>query len=895
MSTVTAAPGLLDATDALSAGEGRVGGKAMGLTRLERVGANVPWWVVLPAEAFTQHLAAAGLVDLVREELLGLTPDRAQEVGARLAAAVRSAPMDPATAAMVEAAVAGRYPLAVRSSVVGEDSAAASHAGLFDSYLFLDDAQAVLDAVVRCWASAFNPRALAYRLERGGPVEPPTMGVIVQRAVEGEVSGVLFTSNPVSGRDDEALVSSCWGLGEGVVSGRCDADELVWNHHGRELSATTVTKDIHVVRAPDGDGTSDAPVDPARRDVRSLDRDRAGRLVTAGLRIADALGGPQDIEWTFRGDQLLLLQARPVTAMGSRSPLGRGRLVWDNSNIQESYNGVTTPLTFSLALRAAAGAYEQALRAVGLPEVTLAQYRPAVSNLIGLVSGRVYYNINNWYRCLLPLPSFGRNKEDMEQMMGLEDPVDFVEGTQLSFADKLRRLPGVLRAGIRMAREFRRLDRSVERFLRRFDGVMTSVDLERVADAPLDELIDLAETLNTEFTDHWVVPVINDTYVMITAGRVRKLLQRSLGEEEARELAAALLSGEEAVASAEPTRRLMKLAQEIRPDAELRRALSEGTPQEALARLCERSPSARTQIDEWIDLYGDRCMGEMKLETISLRQDPTFLVRILRNFVLQPELDPEALDRGEQERRREFERRASTSLGAWRRWRLLRAADRARRGVAARERMRLARTRNVGRMRAVYGAAGERLHEAGLLDEPRDVFYLTAEELSAYRGGTSVTANLAGLARLRKAEYSGYESDELPDHFETIGTPYHGERLAPARAGASGDGRTLHGKGASPGVVEAQLHVVMSPDDDLAVNGKILTTMRTDPGWAPLFPSAAGLLIERGSTLSHSAVLAREFGIPCVVGVPDLLKIVRDGERVRLDGGAGTVQRFDLP
>jgi phosphohistidine swiveling domain-containing protein len=219
-----------------------------------------------------------------------------------------------------------------------------------------------------------------------------------------------------------------------------------------------------------------------------------------------------------------------------------------------------------------------------------------------------------------------------------------------------------------------------------------------------------------------------------------------------------------------------------------------------------------------------------------------------------------------------------------------------RKGVKARENMRLARTRLFGLYRDIYRAAGARLHEARRLDDPEDIFYLTVEELEAYHEGTAVTVDLAALARLRKAEFARYQSTELPNRFETRGAVYHGNRLrADSVSQGERDSRILRGAGCSAGVVEARLRIVLDPHGDLSVNGQILTTMRTDPGWAPLFPTASGVLVERGSTLSHSAVVARELGLPAVVGVPNLLKIVRDGERVRLDGSAGTIERLDVP
>ena len=177
-----------------------------------------------------------------------------------------------------------------------------------------------------------------------------------------------------------------------------------------------------------------------------------------------------------------------------------------------------------------------------------------------------------------------------------------------------------------------------------------------------------------------------------------------------------------------------------------------------------------------------------------------------------------------------------------------------------------------------------------------DVFHLTVEEITAYHDGRSVTANVGALAKVRKVEFDAYGDEDLPHRFTTRGPVYHGNRYDdPTARPVDADATDLNGIGCYPGVIEAAARLIMSPDDELDLDGKILVTVRTDPGWAPLFPTCSGILVERGSSLSHSAVVARELGIPAVVGVPNLTKIVRDGEPLRLDGGSGRVQRLGSP
>ncbi|MCP4871082.1 MAG: phosphoenolpyruvate synthase [Proteobacteria bacterium] len=865
-----------------------VGGKAAGLARLVDAGANVPSFFALAGDEFVEHLRRANLFADVASALKHAGADEVPVVAARLTERLLQTGVGDELRAYIGAKLSpwGDVPIAVRSSMVGEDSASASFAGQLESFLYRRGLDSVCEAVLHCWASALGERVLVYRLRLEGQLTVPRVGVVVQEMVTGEVSGVIFTAHPVTGRRDHTLVTAAWGLGEGVVSGVCNADDYVVGHDGEEVDHAVADKDLRLVRPPDGSpGTLEESVPEADRGRRCLDPAGAARVAREAVRIQRAFGAPQDIEYTLRGDELFLLQARPITKLPEPENTDGPVVVFDNSNIQESYCGVTTPLTFSFAQRAYASVYEQTMRAVSLPESVIGAHAPMLRNLLGLVRGRVYYNINNWYRGLLLLPSFGTNKEDMEAMMGLTDPVDLVQDTTLTMGQKLAKLPGMLLTLWRLMRQFRALPRSVAGFLADFEASYAAVDRGTFATATFSQLMDKLDLLDDRMLGRWHVPIVNDFYVMMTTGKLRRLLGDDLAP-----LYAGLMSGEEGIESTEPTKALIRLAAYARTEPALADAVrSWPADADALAGDAE----FQRQLAAYIERYGDRVMGELKLETITARTDQTFVFDCLRGFLDRPDLDPESLARRERELRGEAEASAGPRM------RKLRPALRkAREAVKNRENMRLARTRMFGLYRDVYAALGQRLAEVDRLPDARDVFFLTVEELRAFHEGTSTGTDLAGLAAVRKAEFAGYAATpEPPHHFSTRGPVSLGNRYrGPDRPAPDGDATVLQGIGCYPGIVEADLRVILSPDDGLDVNGRILTTVRTDPGWAPLFPAAAGILVERGSTLSHSAVVARELGIPAVVGVPGLLQIVEDGEPVRLDGATGTVERLrDAP
>ena len=867
----------LSASEAALAGPDRIGGKADGLAWLGRHGFAVPPWCVFPAES-----------------LCGLVQGEAPST--LLISAVGDA----------LASLPGTGPVVVRSSAVGEDGAEASFAGQLDSFFVADEASAVAAAVVRCVASAQSARAVAYREQHGMESGGARVAVVVQRVVAGEASGVLFTAHPVTGSRRHALVSAARGLCDGVVSGRVEAD--AWTApldgdgplqhlpaHQREAARLDAkTGAICYQSLPDQEGRRPA-----------LDDDAVRELVAIGRQAARLAGRPLDIEWTRAAGRFWMLQARPITALPAPQRGVGPQTVWDNSNIQESYAGVTTPLTFSFARRAYATVYRQTMRAVGVPERTVTEHEPLLNALLGLHRGRVFYHIDHWYRGLLLLPAFRRNKADMERMMGLQDPVDFVEDEALSVQERLRRLPGLARTLGRLLTRFRRIDAEVSGFHEAFRAAYAEVDRAGLHTRTAAELVDLTRRMRATMLERWTAPIVNDFFVMMAGGRVRRALERA-GVEQPDLAVSGLLAGMDGLESLQPTRRLLALAATVRSDQPLTE-LFDAVPDERLpAAVQARHPAFWSDCAGFLEDYGDRCPGELKLETVPPRESPARLFAQLRGLLARPDLTAETLAATGQALRTETERRVfgqvrrSGGLAGGLRLRRLRAdLDRFRRGIRHRESTRMERTRMFGLFRSVYLELGRQLALAGALERPRHVLYLTVDEIDALRDGTSVQADLRPLVAARRAEFARYRAEDVPHHFATsdlaaLSEPHPPSPSRQEEEGGQGESR-LAGTGCFPGVVEGEVAVVTDPERPPEVEGRILCAVRTDPGWTPLFPQARGLLVERGSALSHSAVVARELGIPCVVGLPGLMARVQTGDQVRLDGAAGTVDLLDKP
>ena len=889
---------LSTAQQVMAAGEHQAGGKAMGLARLEAAGARVPPWFSITADGFLGHLAQAGLLDRVRATICELCENPAFEESSLIDMQgwIKSLTLEPDFAHAVGDAIQaiGPGPYAVRSSMAGEDSASFSFAGQLESFLYQRSLDDVVTALCACWASCLSARVMAYRQRVGLGDALPRMGVVIQRMIGGQVSGVAFSSHPVTGVRDHALITGAWGLGEGVVSGLCNADDYTCSHSGEEIDVTLADKDRALVESCDGStGTVEVRVSEDRRKVRCLSQDQVLELTTEVCRLATTMGRPQDIEWTIDSETLYLLQSRPITNLVAPPNTDGPRQVFDNSNIQESYCGVTTPLTFSFAARAYQSVYNQTMRTLGMSAAMVQLHDERHRHMLGLIHGRIYYNINNWYQGLLLLPGFGRNKVDMEKMMGLTDPIDFVEDYTLTWSNKLRQLPRLLATAARMLHAFTRLKREVPEWLDNFERVYARLDRRRFASASFSELMQWLQQLEDEVLSNWHTPIINDFAVMICNGRLRRLVAAS-GVPNPDIVTQQLLGGEDGIESTEPTHLLMRMAVLIRQQPNLIEVVQHQEPLLVIAQL-RNYPELHEMFCHYIERYGDRTMGELKLETVSLREDPGFVIEILRNYLGREDLDPDQLASREKGNRTNAERLLRQHLGVWGGMRADKILRTARASIKHRENMRLTRTRAFGLARDLYRALGQRLVESGQLTEPQDVFYLTVEEIRDYFKGRAVTTNLKGLTALRKADYAQYENQHLPHQFETLGPVYFGNRyIAPQTVTIDRNEGILKGIGCYPGVVEERLKIIHDPQSSLCIDGQILVAERTDPGWAPLFPTCGGILVERGSTLSHSAVIARELGIPAVVGVANLLAIVKDGELVRLDGGQGTVERLDM-
>ncbi len=876
-----------------------VGGKAGNMALLSSGPARVPHWLVVTTESFRRHIGQAG-IDLDHLASFQADDSALESELDRVRKQIIESPLPPEVDKAVSEAFAEAFPnpdpnttWAVRSSMVGEDAAAASFAGQLDSFLFQRTLDNIRDSIRQCFASALSYRAVVYRLRAGLPIEDTRAATLIQEMVEGEVSGVLFTANPTTGDRTQAVVSACYGVGEGVVSGECATDEyVVALREGSLVDSTIAEKDEMIVFDHEaGYGVKKTEVPPAQRAEPCLSASQIRTLSETAWQIAQEMKRPQDIEWAFRGETVYILQTRPITSLPYPTERKGRRTVWDNSNIEESYCGVNLPLTISFAQMAYSKVYENTLRATGMPDAQVRQHDYMLRHLVGTIHGRMYYNINHWYEGIALLPSFEANKEDMERMMGLQDPVDFIESEHLTLGQKIAKVPGLLVNIGRLLNKFYRIQPLVEEFQQMFRGVYDGFDRHGLQQLQIPELYVESLRLQRDLLDRWTAPIYNDFYVMMMSGRVRRALEKA-GVKDATTLQNRLVAGETGIESTEPTKALLRLTQTFRESETLTAAIKSDDHANLLRFVKHENPDLYERCEAFIERFGDRCIGEQKLETHTLRQDPGFMFEIISNFLDQPDLSCEEFERRERETRREAEIEADQYItSSFARSRFKKVLNNLRRGIKNRENMRMNRSRMFGMFREIYREMGRQFAFYGVLEDPEDIFYLTLHELDTYFDGVCVAREFKPLVAIRKEEFAEHHDQDPPHHFETTGMIYHlTDYQYSGKIEIDPNAEVLKGIGCYPGRVTGEIRLILDPSEEKNLNGRLLCTRRTDPGWAPLFPSAGGILVERGSTLSHSAVVARELGIPAVVGVPGLTSILKDGDTVTMDGAAGTIE-----
>lgn len=833
-------PALLRGFDAIDPVE-EVGGKARSLQELRAVGANVPEGIVLTS-AFCEALSEGG------ERLPARCAEALDEARRRI----------------------GGGAVIVRSSAVGEDGEAAAFAGLLESIFPVDiaDRAALTEAVRRCAASQRAPRVRAY--EHARRISLKGMAIVVQRLVASAFAGVLFT--------DGVLLRGEWVRG-----------------HGQALVDGAVTPGAFYLDRRAAPGFHRRPIVDRLPEDKSpflLDDEVCAELVRRATALERRIGASLDIEWALDAQgSLWLLQARPVTS--------RRTELWSNANISENFPAPVTPLLVSFA-RAGYDAYFRNLaRELGIEEARIAAADEAFQTIVGAQGARLYYNLSSIHAVLRLMPFGDWFVDSFDTFVGAGASRPQGRGA----AEELGALGRVL---VHTARACRDIPARVARFERAVDEVAARFAPSAIERMAIEELAEGLVAIADVRLRRWIDASLADCATAVTHRALQAALPALGGDDPAAQ--SALLEGLD-VAGAWPVRALWDVATLLHADEGARAALERSASSGGgwVAFRGALSPALGAEVDGWLERFGFRGSGELLLTEPSLEEEPDRLLPLLSRYVssigdsaIEPPVG--AFERTRAERERATARYRERLRGPLRAFRplfdtLVLATQTS---VQLRERARFRQALLYARLRGVALAVGRRLVAAGELDAVDDVFFLTFDELSAIAARRSPLSpgDLRGLVATRRAEHAALSALDLPDVFTlpagALVTPADlrgaGAALSTPASGAD-RGDLLHGFPAAGGRTTGRAAVLTGlKDADKLERGDVLVARQTDPGWAPLFFLVQGLVLERGGALSHGSILARELGIPSVVGVPEATSRIAHGRRILVDGDAGHVQ-----
>lgn len=864
------------------------GGKAANLGELLRAGLPVPPGFCVTTAAYGA-VARDPSVRMAIERLAAV--DRSDAAGlAAGATAVREALLVAPVPEAIRTACAGAYAglglevvVAVRSSATAEDLPDASFAGQQDTLLGVRGEASVLAAIRRCWASLFSERAVAYRAPRGIAPDAVELAVVVQALVPASVAGVLFTADPLSGRRHRAVIDASPGLGEAVVSGAVNPD-----HFEVEENAVVLRrigdKRVRIDAGPGADGVSGTQwVEVAASAAPCLSDAELHTLVALGERIAAHFGAPQDIEWALDAERRpAILQSRPITTLyplPPDAPAGPELAVYLNFNVAQGVFAPLTPMGIQ-CWRLFTGAIA---RKVGL-DVSV----PAGPPFVHEGGHRLLFDITTPLRHPLgrkvALAVFSRMEARSAAVLRhivADSRLALRGGSWLQVLKVVLRGLWRTRAPLRLIQALRDPARARAQAWARADEALALGELapNPTMEARLDAMMRM---MLVGFPQLFLTAVPTFGAGLLCLQVARRLLGGLATAEEIEATLRALPFNP----TTEMDLELWAGSRRIAADPESSAALL-GTPRATLVRAQRAGslpPVLQAVLDGFLREFGARGVAEIDVGVARWGEDPEHVIGALANYLAQdrPELAP---DRQFERGRGVAEQMITTLVGRARakgrlRGKLVKFAfDRMRALAGMREAPKFFIVRVLARGRALLQGIGATLQGLGRLARADDVFMLTLPELQAALQG----ADARPLVLARRASFERErERRHLPRVLLSDGTD--AETLLPTPTGAG-----LTGTPASAGRVTGLARVVLDPAGARIEPGEILVAPSTDPGWTPLFLTAGGLVMEMGGAMSHGSVVAREYGIPAVVGVAHATARIVTGQRITVDGGAGTV------
>ena len=817
---------------------GLVGGKGLSLGKLTRAGFHVPSGFCITTDAYRQTI---GVLDQ-------LSPDKIQKVE---------------LSELLEDNILLAYGkletgnVAVRSSATAEDLPRASFAGQQDTFLNISQSAHLLDKIKACWASLWSSRAITYRRNQQIDEAGLSMAVVVQVMVDAEVSGVMFTVNPIGG--NEVVIESNWGLGESIVSGQVTPDHLIISKLDGQVRSEKITAKRKMASCS---GIIEVPID--KRYTPSLRRDLVCQLFNIGMDIEAFYGVPQDVEWAYAENRFHILQARAVTALTDTAQIENLRrreietleersdsegTVWSRYNLAEVLPA-PLPMTWSIIknFMSGRGGYGLAFRDLGFfPSPRVDQ-----EGLLDLVCGRIYFNLSREVETLYYGFPYEYNFEELK-----ENPQKAMYPQPNPNFERIFSVRLFLLSIIKMlAAEYK-----LQRLIRDFDYTLNNQILPLFEDYVRKELeLDLRS-----LTDRQLIHKLREWQEKTMNGFAKDALKGSIFAVYAYKKLELLL--QKSVADKAKINEIIHA---------LTTVMDENPTIISHLKMWEVAQGSLT-VEEFLEQFGHRATDEFELAQPRWREDTSYIERIIASFRMNPETNPVCRIQEQEENQLRAEEVLS-KLSTTQQNKIRRTLDLTRRYMPFREKAKF------------YLMLGYELIRKALLEIDRrydlddGVFYLMIDELEVPFDRDGAMQRIS----IRRAERSHILRIELPDviysdTLDQIGVPIPVEMR-----------NDMEGTGISAGVANGTAQILTDPTEaSVDQEGYVLVCPSTDPGWTPLFLRATALVMECGGVLSHGAVVAREYGIPAVAGIPMATKRIKSGQMIRVDGTRGIVSILD--
>lgn len=750
----------------------------------------------------------------------------------------------------------------VRSCASLEDSAEHSFAGQFRTFLRVPKEE-VCARIRDILSDIDQPENISYCRLHHLNLSSLKMYVIVQEMIESDISGVLFTANPQGPLNESVIVCGA-GTGDLVVEDKADTTTYYYN----------LTDKVFYYEQ-----SGLAPLLSGAQVEELID---LSRQIKEPVKCGSESETEYDIEFAVKNSILYILQVRPITTFDQNAPV----IILDNSNIVESYPGITLPFTQSFIREAYYQVFKNLLiHLTGEPE-TVGKIDETLQHMVDVANGRIYYRISNWYDVLLFLPFSNCLIPIWQEMMGVKEKA-VSSGIQGSIrkTTRLKVALSFFRLLLTCPKEMDKLDLYFQEIIERFDSLDLNTDDNRVLLAHYRSLQDMT-------VKRWDMTLVNDMYGFLFTGLLKaRLKAKHVPDHEL--IANRAISGIQELESMRPIRELHKLVLRAKEE-NLLSELETVDSNETYYQYIQNNSAFSLGMQEYIRNFGDRNVEELKLESKTFRTDPVLLVRCILQYagadsaILPSKAslnkavsDRQPLPSGAKQPRENAQ--ISLHLKGLSAFYAKKAAV----GIRNREKSRLNRGRLYGMMRAIVLKMGQNMYAQNRITTPEDIFWLYCEEVEA--ASSDPALDLMKIIAGRQKEYDGFRG--LPAYsrlmFSGKVTDKHPRNSRNMQYNEA-DG-IYTGTASSPGIAEGEVLLIDTPALGLDTKDKILVTKMTDPGWVFLIAPAKAIISEKGSLLSHTAIISRELKKPAVVGIEHITEYLKTGDRIRVDGDTGTV------